>query len=95
MRELSKDKRIKPLLVVISDGRGNVPCYGGKAAEDTRKAAMLVAEAGYPSMVIDSETGFLKIGLAKRLADDMHARYVALDDLRADSIMDAVSAIDI
>ena len=95
MRELSKDKRIKPLLIVISDGRGNVSCYGGKPAEDTRQAAGMIAEAGYPAMVIDSETGFLKLGLAKKLADDMHCRYVALDDLRADSIMDAVSAIDI
>ena len=95
MRELSKDKRIKPLLVVISDGRGNVSCYGGKPAEDTRQAAGMIAEAGYPAMVIDSETGFLKLGLAKKLADDMHCRYVALDDLRADSIMDAVASIDI
>ena len=95
MRELSKDKRIKPLLVVISDGRGNVSCYGGKPAEDTRQAAGLIAEAGYPAMVIDSETGFLKLGLAKKLADDMHCRYIALDDLRADSIMDAVASIDI
>ena len=95
MRELSKDKRIKPLLIVISDGRGNVSCYGGKPAEDTRQAAGMIAEAGYPAMVIDSETGFLKLGLAKKLADDMHCRYVALDDLRADSIMDAVASIDI
>ena len=41
-------------------------------------------------MVIDSETGFIKLGLAERLAKDMGAKYTKLEDLRADSIVDAI-----
>ena len=93
MRELSKDKRIKPLLVVVSDGRGNVPCLTDRPMDDTRTMAARIAEEGYPSVVIDSETGFVKLGLAQRLADSMNAKYIKLDDLRAESLTDAISSV--
>lgn len=93
MRELSRDPKTKPLLVVISDGRGNVPCFSDKASEDTHLIAGRIAEAGYPALIIDSETGFIKLGLAERLAADMGAKYTRLEDLRADSIMDAIESI--
>ena len=91
VRELSKDRRIKPLLVVISDGRGNVPCLTDRPMDDTRTMASRIAQEGYPSVVIDSETGFVKLGLAQRLADSMGAKYIKLDDLRAETLTDAVS----
>lgn len=90
LRELTKDKKIKPLLVVISDGRGNVANMSDRPMDDTRTMAARIAESGYPSMVIDSETGFIKLGLAERLAKDMGAKYTKLEDLRADSIVDAI-----
>ena len=90
LRELTKDKKIKPLLVVISDGRGNVANMSDRPMDDTRTMAARIAESGYPSMVIDSETGLIKLGLAERLAKDMGAKYTKLEDLRADSIVDAI-----
>ena len=93
MRELSKDKKIKPLLVVISDGRGNVPCLTDKPMDDTRTMAARIAEEGYPSVVIDSETSFLKLGLAQRLSDSMRSKYIKLDDLRAESLTDAIASL--
>ncbi len=89
-RERFQDKEVKPLLVVISDGRGNVPCISDSAKEDTRVMAGRIAESGYPVLIIDSESGFLKLGMAQKLADDMHARYVKLEDLKADSLMGAI-----
>jgi magnesium chelatase subunit D len=93
MRELSKDKKIKPLLVVISDGRGNVPCLTDKPMDDMRTMAARIAEEGYPSVVIDSETSFLKLGLAQRLSDSMRSKYIKLDDLRAESLTDAIASL--
>ena len=95
MREFTKDAKTKPLMVVISDGRGNVGNRTDKPQDDTRLAAMRIAEADYPAMVIDSETGFLKLGMAKRLAENMNAKYVQLDDIRAESMMDAISSLNI
>ncbi|MBQ6547672.1 MAG: hypothetical protein IJL79_01860, partial [Candidatus Methanomethylophilaceae archaeon] len=93
VRELAKDQKIKPLMVVISDGRGNVSTGSGDPRSDTRNIACTIAEYGYPVLVIDSEVGFIKLGLAERLAEDMHAKYMKLEDLRADSVMDAVMSM--
>ena len=94
-REMKKDNRIKPLLVVVSDGRGNVANRTDKPQEDTRMAAEKVALAGYPSLVIDSEVGFIKLGMAKRLADNMGAKYLELEELKADTMLDAISSISL
>ena len=93
VRELTKDHKIKPLMVVISDGRGNVSNGSGDPKADTANIAGIVAEYDYPVLVIDSEVGFLKLGLAQRLADEMHAKYMKLEDLKADTVMDAVKAV--
>ena len=90
VRELTKDQKIKPLMVVISDGRGNVSTGSGDPKADTAEVVATVAEYGYPVLVIDSEVGFIKLGLAERLANDMHAKYIKLEDLKADTVMDAV-----
>ena len=93
MRELTKDRKIKPLMVVISDGRGNVSTGSGDPKADAADIAGIIAEYDYPVLVIDSEVGFLKLGLAQRLAENMHAKYMKLEDLKADTVMDAVNAI--
>ncbi len=90
IRELTKDQKIKPLMVVISDGRGNVSTGSGDPKADTVNIAAAIAEYDYPVLVIDSEVGFIKLGLAERLANDMHAKYMKLEDLKADTVMDAV-----
>ena len=93
VRELTKDQKIKPLMVVISDGRGNVSTGSGDPKADTLSIASEIAEYDYPVLVIDSEVGFIKLGLAERLANDMHAKYMKLEDLKADTVMDAVKSL--
>ena len=94
-REMKKDAKIKPLLVVVSDGRGNVGNRSDKPAEDTLLIAETISNAGYPSLVIDSEVGFLKLGMAERLANNMNAKYLELEELKADSVLDAISSISV
>ena len=93
VRELTKDQKIKPLMVVVSDGRGNVSTGSGDPKADTANIAGIIAEYDYPALVLDSEVGFLKLGLAQRLAENMHAKYMKLEDLKADTVMDAVKAV--
>ena len=94
-REMKKNAKIKPLLVVVSDGRGNVGNRSDKPAEDTLLIAETISNAGYPSLVIDSEVGFLKLGMAERLANNMNAKYLELEELKADSVLDAISSISV
>jgi len=104
--ERMKDKQVLPLLVLLTDGRANVRSgltagvteEADKAAsgeEDTPAAeakaiADLVRERQIPSMVIDTELDFIKLGLARPIAEAMGAHYVKLDDLQGDSLAQAV-----
>ena len=62
----------------------------GRAAEETKAMAALVEEKKIQSVVIDTELDFIKLGLARQVAEAMGARYLKLEDLRADSLADAV-----
>jgi magnesium chelatase subunit D len=66
------------LLVVLTDGRAT-----GRpdAVDDAMAAAASVRRAGVPSIVLDCETGPIRLGLAERLADAMGARHLEADAL--------------
>ncbi len=91
-REGLKDRNVLPLVVLLSDGRANVTLDGGaiRPAEEVKGIASLFEEKRLPSVVIDTELDFIKLGLARTLAEAMGARYLELGDLRADSLVEAI-----
>lgn len=89
-RTRAERNRAAPLLVLLSDGRANVPLNGNDPQEDAHRAAREVAVRGIQSLVIDSEGGRLRLGLARDLSREMGARYVHLDDLHAGALIQAV-----
>ena len=90
--ERLKDRNVLPLVVVLSDGRANVSMDGGnaQAVEEARGFASIFDDKGMTSVVIDTELDFIKLQMAKPLAEAMAARYLKLEDLRGDSLADAV-----
>ncbi|MEU1226011.1 putative cobaltochelatase [Streptomyces sp. NPDC005828] len=84
--ERLRDPSRRPLLVVVTDGRAT----GGRAAGDpvalAARAARLHAADGTASVVVDCETGPVRLGLAGNLARELGGTAVTLDELRADSI---------
>jgi magnesium chelatase subunit D len=102
--EQLKDRGVLPLLVLLSDGRANVTMgsegtdlhsnlpssRGNNAAVEARAIASFIREIHIPSVVIDTELDFIQLGLAKPIADAMGAKYLKLDELRADSLAQAV-----
>lgn len=66
------------VLILLTDGRGNVPSRGDDAWEDAVSAAGAIR---CPSLVIDSEATSPRVGRARELADVMRATCVALEDL--------------
>jgi magnesium chelatase subunit D len=93
--ERLKDRDTLPLLVLLTDGRANVsvdtggPSRSG-STEEARAFARLFHEKHISSVVVDTELGYIKLGLARSIAEAMGARYIKLDDLRADRLADAV-----
>lgn len=93
--ERLKDRETLPLLVLLSDGRANVSLDTGvsssaTATEEAKSFASLFQEKHISSVVVDTELGFIKLGLAQTISETMGARYIKLDDLRADRLADAV-----
>lgn len=92
---LFKNPHLSPILVIISDGRANVGLDGGKPLEDAWRAAALIREEErIKSVVVDAEKeGFLRLGLARRLAETLGAAYYRIEDLRAETLVEAVRAV--
>ncbi|MEU1667775.1 putative cobaltochelatase [Streptomyces sparsogenes] len=81
--ERLRDPSRRPLLVVVTDGRatGGVDPVGRAG-----RAARLLADDKVASVVVDCESGPVRLGLAGALAQDLRGTPVTLDELRADSV---------
>ena len=88
--ERIKDKNVMPLLVLLSDGRGNVALGSDSPLDEAYSAAGIIGEDKIPSVVVDTESGFIKLHMVQPIAEAMGAQYLELEDLRADSLADAV-----
>ena len=80
----------RPLLVLVSDGRATAAAPGHDPLEAALAAAGAVRRQGVPAVVIDAETGDIRLGLAARVADAMGAQLLALPDLTATTLTDAI-----
>jgi magnesium chelatase subunit D len=76
-----------PFLVLLSDGRANVNLAGvGPFAAALTAAAHVqqrTARWGGQTLVVDTEAGRTRLGLAREIANAMAARYLPLEQLRA------------
>ena len=90
--ERMKDRNVLPLVVLLSDGRANVALdgSGANAVEEARGFASIFEDKHITGVVIDTELDFIKLQMAQPLAEAMGARYLKLEELRADSLADAV-----
>ncbi|MFZ5688609.1 MAG: putative cobaltochelatase [Bacillota bacterium] len=92
---LYKDPNISPLLIIISDGKGNVSMGAGKPLAEVRRAAEIIRdEERIKTLVVDVEkNGFLTFGLARELAVALGAEYHKIDDIKADTLVQAVKGL--
>ncbi len=82
------DPDVLQLLVLLTDGRANVPLpeTEGDPWEQALEAARALAADGVPSLVLDTETGYVRVGRASRLAETLGTQCLTLDDLSADTL---------
>jgi magnesium chelatase subunit D len=85
--ERIRDPRRRALLVVVTDGRAT---GGPTAAADARRAAARLAADGVTSVVVDCETGPLRLGLAAGLAGALRGTLLQPGDLAAGPLADSV-----
>ncbi|WP_447036622.1 putative cobaltochelatase [Streptomyces sp. DSM 118878] len=88
--ERLRDAARRPLVVVVTDGRAT---GGVEPVAQAGRAARLFAADGVASVVVDCESGYVRLGLARQLAGELGATAVTLDELRADSIAGLVKDV--
>ena len=77
-----------PLLVLLSDGKANVALNAdGDPWRESLALAALLAEQGIPALVLDTESGYLRLGRAGQLAQALGAECLTLEELSADSLV--------
>ena len=76
-----------PLLVLLSDGKANVALSdGGDPWRETLALAELLAGRGVPALVLDTESGYLRLGRAGQLAQALSAECLTLEQLSAENL---------
>jgi magnesium chelatase subunit D len=85
--EAVRDPRRRPLLVVVTDGRAT---SGPDAVRRAHAAAALLV--GTTAVVMDCESGRMRLGLAAELAEHLAGEHVPLGEIAADSLAGAVKS---
>ncbi|MFG2952873.1 putative cobaltochelatase [Streptomyces sp. NPDC048291] len=88
--ERLRDPARRALVVLVTDGRAT---GGPEPVALAGRAARLFAADGVASVVVDCESGPVRLGLAGQLAGELGGTAVTLDELRADSIAGLVNDV--
>ncbi|MGV4985194.1 putative cobaltochelatase [Streptomyces sp. NRAIS4] len=88
--ERLRDPARRALMVVVTDGRAT---GGPEPVALAGRAARLFAAESVASVVVDCESGPVRLGLAGQLAGELGGTAVTLDELRADSIAGLVKDV--
>mgnify|MGYP000756680095 FL=1 len=87
-RLYKQDPLQDPVLILITDGRATNSL--NKNTDPVRDALSEAERIGHRHMlaaVIDTESGFIKLGLAKELAQKMGASYFHVDKISEDRLL--------
>lgn len=82
-----REKHVRPVLVLITDGRANSSTAGQDAVGEAMTVAKKIGAAGFPSVVIDTETDFISLGVAQKVAAEMGATYYHLAELSDSAVI--------
>ena len=82
-----RDSEILPLVILLTDGAGNVSIAGLPAQEEALRVADLIRQAHLRSVVINMEHAAFDRGLAQGLAEAMGAACYSLPDLETNALL--------
>jgi len=81
---------VEPLLIVLTDGAGNVSIGTLPPQEESYAFAEQIADRNYRTVVINMEHASFDQGLAQALADHLEAPCYTLNELKAESLLNTV-----
>lgn len=90
MRYRQGAREVQPLLVMLTDGRANVGMRASDPLADAMTQAAALRAARVASLVVDTEQGAWRLGLARRLAEALGGVCLRLEELAAGTLARAV-----
>lgn len=90
------------LLIVLSDGKANVPLpddhspsssFSGSAWGQTEDMAVQLSSLAVPTLFIDTDAGHVRVGRGRELAELLCADYLQLEDLSSDGLVHTIRQI--
>ncbi|WP_294703254.1 magnesium chelatase subunit D family protein [uncultured Fusobacterium sp.] len=89
-KEIKRDKEIIPIMIILSDGRANFSAIGEDPIKESLKVAYQIKNSIIKSIVVDTEEGFVKLGMAKKLAEALSCEYYKLESLKSEELIKIV-----
>ena len=86
VRERAKDREVMPLMIVVTDGAGNVPMTDLPPQEEALRVAAMIKKADLRAVVINTEHEAFDRGLAQGLADTLGGPCYTLKQLKAEEL---------
>jgi len=96
--QLLKQERVKnPLshmiMVLVSDGRGNVSLNGKNCLDQSEIYGLYIKKLGVKTLILDTETDHLAFGYSWELARLMGGKYMKLNDLNSHNINNIIFSL--
>lgn len=89
-RQVRAHPEVMPLMILLTDGAGNVSISNMPAQEEAHMMARMIDEEGIRAVVINMEHASFDRGLAQALALAMNSPCYTLGELRADTLYETV-----
>ncbi|MBC7085175.1 MAG: VWA domain-containing protein [Methanomethylovorans sp.] len=81
------------VIVLVSDGRANVALNGGNALEDALSVARRSVDFPLRFVVVDTESGYPRLGLAAKISAALEGTYFRLEELDAGLLAASVHTV--
>jgi magnesium chelatase subunit D len=82
--EIKKDTGYIPLIILLSDARGNI--FFNDAIDDVVGIGYEIAKANIETIIIDTENSEVCLGISKQIAEAANATYYHMDSLNEDAM---------
>ncbi|MDU5395674.1 MAG: VWA domain-containing protein [Negativicoccus succinicivorans] len=82
-----QDPEVRPVFLLVTDGRATSSLSGGNPVDEAIELGEKLRRTGAAMVVIDTETDFISMGIAKKLASSMGATYYHVKDLSDEKVL--------
>jgi Mg-chelatase subunit ChlD len=90
VRERVRDREVMPLMIIVTDGAGNVSMTDIPPQEEANRVAGLIKKSDLRTVVINTEHEAFDRGLAQELSDNLGGACYTLKQLRAEELYQRV-----